>query len=141
MRAGLRGLLHERDTKEAYPAAEAALGLARRADPHVYPVIAARLSVDSGSPWLEAAAALGDPRLLPVLQSLREPGDQPDDPWVQDLEEATRRCTPQASQAGSPTDVPRVFGNRLTSGDPGFENAPADAPNTHWSHWPESGTL
>lgn len=60
LRAGLRHLLHEPDTEEAYPAAEAAFGLARRADPDLYPVIAARLGQPRvGTLWLCAAETLG----------------------------------------------------------------------------------
>lgn len=94
LRAGLRGLLHEPDTDEAYPAAEAAFGLARRADPEVHTVIAERLRHPTvGALWLRAAGELGDPRLLPALVQLRAPDNEPADPWVAHLEEAIRRCT------------------------------------------------
>jgi len=93
LRAGLRRLLHEPDTEEAYPAAEAAFGLARRGDPEVHTVIAERLRHPTvGALWLRAAAELGDPRLQPALLQLRAPDNEADDPWVQHLEDAIRRC-------------------------------------------------
>jgi HEAT repeat protein len=93
LRAGLRRLLHEPDTEKAYPAAEAAFGLARRADPDLYPVIAARLGRPGvGALWLRAAEALGDPRLLPLLHELRAEDAEADDPWLLHLENAIRRC-------------------------------------------------
>jgi HEAT repeat protein len=99
LRAGLRSLLNEPDTEEAYPAAEAAIGLARRADPEVYPAIAERLGHPTvGALWLQAAGELADSRLLPVLLRLRAPDNQPDDPWVQHLENAISYCsTPRNS--------------------------------------------
>jgi hypothetical protein len=94
LRAGLRDLLHEPDTDEAYPAAEAAFGFARRADPEVQPVIAERIGHPTvGALWLRAAGELADPRLLPALQRLRALGDAADDPWVRHLEDAISRCT------------------------------------------------
>jgi HEAT repeat protein len=94
IRAGLRSLLDEPDTPEAYPAAEAALGLARRDDPEVLAAIADRLTrPDPSSLWLRAAAELAAPRLLPALIQLRAPDNEPDDPWVEQLEHAIARCT------------------------------------------------
>jgi hypothetical protein len=56
-------------------AAEAAYALARRKDPRVLPVLQrALLEPASGRLYLEAAAALGDPALLPVLEELRRRG-------------------------------------------------------------------
>jgi len=93
LRAGLHGLLHEPDTDEVYAAAEAAFGLARRADPEVHTVIAQRLDRPTvGILWLRAAGELGDPRLLPALRRLRVPDNEADDPWVEHLEDALRRC-------------------------------------------------
>jgi HEAT repeat protein len=86
IRAALVDLLSEPDTDDAYPAAEAAVGLARRHDPAVLPAIVSRLeSASVGILWLQAAAELCDPQLLLPLLSLRGPDDQSDDPWVQAL--------------------------------------------------------
>ncbi|MFG2167873.1 HEAT repeat domain-containing protein [Micromonospora chersina] len=99
-RAGLRSLLSEPDTTEAYPAAEAAVGLARRADPAVFTAIADRLTrPDPSSLWLRAAAELADPRLLPALVQLRAPDNEPDDPWVEQLDHAIARCTGASTDA------------------------------------------
>lgn len=94
IRTGLHGLLTEPSTDEAYPAAEAAFGLARRADPEVYPAIANQLTRPAlGSLWLEAASELADGRLLPALLALRAPDNEPDDPWVQELERSIACCS------------------------------------------------
>lgn len=94
IREGLRRRLDEPDTEDAYPAAEAAVGLARRHDGEVWQVIGRRLVEPGlGSLWLEAARDLADPRLLPGLLGLRAPDNEPDDPWVQTLEEAIASCT------------------------------------------------
>jgi HEAT repeat protein len=92
LRAGLHGLIHEPDTDKTYAAAEAAFGLARRADPAGAPVIRERLEHPTvGALWPRAAGELGDPRLLPTLQ-LRAPDNEADDQWVQHLEDGIRRC-------------------------------------------------
>lgn len=94
----MRNLLHEPDTDVAYPAAEAAFGLARRADSEVHTVIRERLGHPTvGVLWLRAAGELGDPRLLPALLQLRTPDNEADDPWVRHLEDAVRRCTRPAT--------------------------------------------
>lgn len=69
-------------------ASEAAYALARRKDPRVLPVLERALpEPGSGRLYLEAAAALGDPALLPVLEELRErSGADPD------LERAIEAC-------------------------------------------------
>jgi hypothetical protein len=106
LRAGLRGLLHEPDTAEAYPAAEAAFGLARRGDPEVRAVIAERLDRPGvGALWLRAAGELADPRLLPALLRLRAPDNEADDPWVRDLEDAIERCAADVPPAGARGNV------------------------------------
>lgn len=52
-------------------AGEAAVALAQLAEPAVLPAVLAQLDVpDVGNLWVQAAAALGDPSLLPVLQRL-----------------------------------------------------------------------
>ncbi|RZT80660.1 HEAT repeat protein [Micromonospora violae] len=102
IRAGLRSLLGESDTDEAYPAAEAALGLARRGDPSALAAIADRLTrPDPGSLWLRAAAELADPRLTPALVQLRTPDNEPDDPWVEGLERAIACCTAAMTDGAS----------------------------------------
>jgi HEAT repeat protein len=106
LRAGLRRLLHEPDTAEAYPAAEAAFGLARRADPEVHAVITERLGRPHvGSLWLRAAGELGDPRLRPALLRLRAPDNEADDPWVQDLENAIHCCAAPGGTRALPIET------------------------------------
>ncbi len=102
IRAALHRLIDEPDTDDAYPAAEAAMGLALRGDHSVARAIAERLrSGGAGQLWLDAAAALAAPDLLPVLCALREPGDDESDPWVQALHTAIAACesgTPPAAE-------------------------------------------
>lgn len=73
VRRVLRELLTLDDTADACPAAEAAVGLARRGDEDVVKVIQDRLTSDPnvGSLWLVAAGATGSPVLLPVLRTLQ----------------------------------------------------------------------
>jgi len=95
VRAALRRLLDEPDGVDAYPAAEAAMGLALRGDTSVAPVLAERLrsqGTNAGRLWLDAAAVLASPELLPALEALREPDDDADDPWVQALDAAIAAC-------------------------------------------------
>ena len=95
VRAALHRLLLEPDTDDAYPAAEAAMGLALRGDSSVAAVIAERLRAGgAGQLWLDAAAALALPELLPALCAIREPGDDVNDPWVQALDRAIAACGP-----------------------------------------------
>ena len=95
VRAALHRLLIEPDTADAYPAAEAAMGLALRGDASVATVIAERLRAGgAGQLWLDAAGALALPALLPALCALREPGDDESDPWVQALDKAIAACGP-----------------------------------------------
>ncbi|MCU1678901.1 MAG: hypothetical protein JWM93_3659 [Frankiales bacterium] len=94
VRAALHRLLDEPDTDDAYPAAEAAMGLALRGDASVAPVIAERLRRGGGQRWLDAAAALALPDLLTTLCALRERGDDETDPWVQALDKAIAACDP-----------------------------------------------
>jgi HEAT repeat protein len=69
-------------------AAEAAYALARRKDPRVLPVLERALAQPGiGRLYVEAAAALGDPALLPALTALR--GDGFADP---DLDRAIAAC-------------------------------------------------
>lgn len=52
-------------------AGEAAVGLARRKDRRVLPVLREQLSsLQAGNLWVEAAGELGDPSLLPALRAL-----------------------------------------------------------------------
>jgi HEAT repeat protein len=75
-------------------AAEAAYALARRKDPRVLPVLErALVEPGTGRLYLEAAAALGDPVLLPALEALRPQGPAPDP----DLERAIEACSAAAA--------------------------------------------
>jgi HEAT repeat protein len=76
-------------------AGEAAVGLARRRDERVLPVLLDQLAGDDvGNLYVEAALAYGDPRLLPLLERLREHGWQSDEPPARAplLEKAIERC-------------------------------------------------
>jgi hypothetical protein len=66
---------HHLDDDGCDTAAEAARGLARRKDRRVYPVLVQRLAdPDVDDTYVEAAAELADPRLLPLLEALRDGG-------------------------------------------------------------------
>jgi hypothetical protein len=57
------------------------VGLARRGDPRVFPLLVDRLAdSDVGNLIVEAAAELADPRLLPALRKLQAAGWQQTDP-------------------------------------------------------------
>lgn len=72
---------------------EAACGLAKRKDPRVYDHIAAELARPyPGNLWVEAAAELGDLRLLPLLQRLKDAGWDRDDARGALLDEALETC-------------------------------------------------
>jgi hypothetical protein len=78
----------------AYTAGEAAVGLARRHDPRIYPVLAAELAdPEIGNLYVEAAAELGDPRLLPLLEALKAEGWQEYDPLPSTLDRAIADCS------------------------------------------------
>lgn len=65
------------DDDEADTPGEAAVGLARRGDPRALKRLLERLSdADVGNLWVEAAAELGNARLLPVLLQLKSSGWQ-----------------------------------------------------------------
>ena len=94
IREGLRALLDEPDSEDAYPAAEAAVGLARRGDREIWTTVRDRLRQPGpGVLWLETAKILNDTRLVPMLLNLRVPDNEPDDPWVQMLEATIAHCT------------------------------------------------
>jgi HEAT repeat protein len=83
------------DDEGADTAGEAAVGLGGRGDERVLPVLRDWLvREDVGDLWVEAAGELGDPRLLPLLERLRERGWEDDEavsrPHV--LSEAIERC-------------------------------------------------
>jgi hypothetical protein len=84
------------DGEDVYPAAEAAMGLARRQDSRVQPIIERQLvDVAVGRLWLEAAAELADPRLHPALLRLREEVDpEPRTSWDDSLDLAIQACSP-----------------------------------------------
>lgn len=73
---------------------EAMVGLARRNDPRCFEVIDRALAAeDVGNLVVEAAAELGDPRLLPALKALDRAGWAGDDPRGQWLARAIARCS------------------------------------------------
>jgi hypothetical protein len=88
------------DGDDVYPAAEAAMGLARRHDPRIQSIIASRLHDPTvGRLWLDAAAELADPRLQPLLVRLREEVDpEPHTPWDVALALALETCSPSAKR-------------------------------------------
>jgi len=91
IRAALRTRLQD---DEADTAGEAAVALAKRGDSAVAPVILERLGTpDVGNLWLEAAAELGDPVLLPRLRDLERQGWQIDDPRPELLGDAIAACS------------------------------------------------
>lgn len=72
LRDALARLLFDADDDTA---AEAAYALARRKDPRVLPVLRQALTQPTiGRLYFEAAAALADPELLPVLRGLKDGG-------------------------------------------------------------------
>jgi hypothetical protein len=84
---------HLRET-EADTAGEAAVGLARRKDARVFDVLIERLGdFEVGNLYVEAAAALGDPRLLPLLHRLKTSGWQDDEPRPGVLDDAIAQCS------------------------------------------------
>ena len=104
IREALVGRLADADPDTA---AEAAVGLARRRDVRVYlPLVRALADPDlgdtfAGCTYLEAAALLADPRLLPALYAVRGRSEhEADRPWHLDdaisaCEAATVRCRAQ----------------------------------------------
>ncbi|MGE0818354.1 MAG: HEAT repeat domain-containing protein [Dehalococcoidia bacterium] len=90
----LRDALFERlDDNGAGTSGEAAVALARRGDRRVLPALTRHLAhEDVGNLWVEAAAELGEPTLLPALLSLRDAGWAQDDARPQVLEDAIRAC-------------------------------------------------
>ncbi len=101
---------------DIYPAAEAAMGLARRKDPRVQPIIERRLvDVTVGRLWLEAAAELADPRLHAALVRLREEVEpEPHNSWDDSLALALQTCTHRQTEADGERPSPRqmiAFGN------------------------------
>ncbi len=77
-------------------AGEAAVALAKRHDARLLPVLKRRLAApDVGNLYVEAAAALGDPQLLPLLRKLKADGWQDDEPRPQLLDEALEACAPR----------------------------------------------
>ena len=96
IREALRRLLGQldQDTVKDYPGKEALVGLARRGDPAALPVVHSCLTgVGVTRMAFEAATALADESLLPVLLAYRAPDNELDDPWVISLEEAINACS------------------------------------------------
>ena len=72
---------------------EAMVGPARRNDPRCFEFIDRALAAeDVGNLVVEAAAELGDPRLLPALEALDRAGWAVEDPRGQWLAKAIERC-------------------------------------------------
>lgn len=91
-----RALMDRLQDDEADTAGEAAVALARRGDARVLPVLRDRLTgTDVGNLWVEAAAELAEPSLLPMLLALREMGWGVNDPRPEVLIEAISRCSGQ----------------------------------------------
>ena len=91
IRSALRARLDDTDEDDTATSGEAALGLAERHDPSVYPCLREWLSApaaDVGNLTVMAAAALGDARLLPSLHRLRDAGWQVTDPMAGVLDNA-----------------------------------------------------
>ncbi|MGI8331340.1 HEAT repeat domain-containing protein [Actinomadura scrupuli] len=87
-------LLSRLSDDEADTPGEAAVALARRGDPRVFDPLLERFSdPDVGNLWVEAAAELGDSRLLPALLHLKSSGWQDGDPRPGVLDEAIERCS------------------------------------------------
>lgn len=106
VRSALRARLHD---DEADTAGEAAVALARRGDATVTPFIAERLGgPEVGNLWVEAAAELGDPVLLPRLRELQRQGWQIADPRPELLDEAIDACAGAGSRS-STDEMPRQW--------------------------------
>ena len=87
------------DDERGDTAAQAARALAQRGDERVLPVLERRLDppdeeslADLEDGWVEAAADLADPRLLPALQALRARTDL-DEAVLEEVDTAIARCT------------------------------------------------
>jgi len=92
---------------EADTAGEAAVGLAPRRDPRLFGPLVERLSdPDVGNLWVEAAAELGDHRLLPRLLHLKSSRWQDDEPRPEVLDHAIHTCArhAQGTQASPEAD-------------------------------------
>ncbi|MET8340247.1 HEAT repeat domain-containing protein [Streptosporangium canum] len=78
---------------EADTAGEAAVALAMRHDDRILPTLKRVLATPSvGNLYVEAAAGLGDPQLLPLLQKLKAGGWQEDEPRPHVLDQALDAC-------------------------------------------------
>lgn len=95
IRAALLARLVDED---ATTSGEAMVGLARRDDQRVVEPLLANLEAGWwGSLLLEAAIAIGDPRLYPALVRLREEHKDEQDGWpFSMLEEAIEKCRPSS---------------------------------------------
>ncbi|MBO0922015.1 HEAT repeat domain-containing protein [Cellulomonas sp. zg-ZUI222] len=99
IRAALRARLDDEDHDTA---AEALLGLARRADPEALTRVRALIEEPDtliGLVALEAAAELADPVLLPALEELARAWDGDEDEHTEALAFAIARCDPGSLEA------------------------------------------
>jgi hypothetical protein len=80
--------------RKATPRERHLVGLARRHDPRVLPVLLARLDGNPGNLVVEAAAELGAPEALPALERLKREGWQEHNPLPSVLDDALRACSP-----------------------------------------------
>lgn len=84
------------EDSEADTAGEAAVALAIRHDARILPVLKRALAAAGvGNLYVEAAAELGDPQLLPLLRKLEVEGWQDDEPRPEVLDQALRACAPR----------------------------------------------
>jgi HEAT repeat protein len=84
------------DDPGADTAGEAAVALSIWRDPRVLPMLKRVLATpDVGNLYVEAAAELGDPELLPLLRKLKTDGWQDhDEPRPYVLDQALEACAP-----------------------------------------------
>lgn len=87
-------LLARLNDDAADTAGEAAVALARRRDARVLPVLVEHLAgTDVGNLWVEAAAELAEPALLPALLALRDAGWGDEDARPEVLDHAIASCS------------------------------------------------
>jgi HEAT repeat protein len=96
-------LLARLDDEGADTAGEAAVGLARRGDPRVLGPLLEKLADPLvGNLYVEAAAELADPRLLPLLRQLEAGGWQDGELRPTVLDDAVASCGAGSTEPGVP---------------------------------------